>query len=87
MSVVSPQVGFVARLDLPMCLSLKQQGCLRWLACWAAWATNKESCDLSFILGYVICTCIKYMVSDVFVLSFLKMASHGIFRMLWIFVS
>jgi len=51
--ILSPQVNFVAKLYLPMCLNLKQQGCLRWLACWATWATNKESSNLSFILGYV----------------------------------
>ena len=56
--ILSPQVNFVAKLDLPMCLNLKQQGCLRWLACWATWATNLLT-NLLF-WGMFICTCIEY---------------------------
>lgn len=68
--LVSCQVDFVAKLDLPMCLSLKQQGlgCLRWLACWAAWATIKESSNLSFIFGVRSFVLASDMLSDVFVL-------------------
>jgi hypothetical protein len=66
---VSSQVDSVAELDLPMCLSLKQQGqgCLRWLACWATWATNKESPN-PFFFGVHSFVLASDMFSDVFVL-------------------
>jgi len=80
--LLSPQVNFVAKLDLSMCLSFKQQGCLRWLACWATWATNKESSNLSFILGYVHLY-LHQIWSQMFLsFSVLKMALHDIFRLL-----
>lgn len=70
-------MNFVAKLDLPMCLSLKQQGCLRWLATWAT-----ESSNLSFILGYV-----HLYLDQIWSLMFLsfsiyQMGSHGTFRLL-----
>jgi len=59
--ILSPQVNFVAKLDLPMCLNLKQQRLFEVVGLLGNMGQLIKNL-LTYLLfwGMFICTCIKY---------------------------